>query len=444
MVNPESVRSFFAECGSSVLGAEHICIFSVKDLSRFADVDIEEIYSAIHELEIITTMLAYEYGFDSGEAPKRYKKQFEEYETNMFLMNQLDAYLDYIELDPEEKLMIRFLSEKEKNLSTFREAKRGIERFYEKAIPIYPAEVLSFLFEHDDDFNKKTALKTSRKIHGVSYNYDGLTISPYMISQILGAWSEYGLLSGKKKLLDTFIEEYSKPLTNEEILKFDKSSLTEIVGSCFNILANRKILDLTEDQKHAIMKINLEAIKQVMIEHLHNKPGAFYVVPHSMSAIRWNQDDGNIIYRAFNEPYFDYSELPDDLRVKFAKDYVEILLLAKKMNHLSSFDVVENILCQNDRLKKVDSSFSDRVVSCLVENLKQLNIQKDIFEDVQAEGTLNLKKALKTFIETTSEKDKILDLLDSSQRKSFGKFQMKSNVKSLKNSDESLIERGEE
>lgn len=446
MVNPESVRDFFVEAGTSVLGVEHLCFLSAQDIYEFSKFELEDIYSMIEELRIYTTVLAYDYGFDfDDEQPKKNKKQYAEYQTDLFMLNKLNAYLDYLKLDPEEKLMIRFLAEKEHNLSTFRDAKLGISRFYEKAIPIFPAEVLSFLFEHDDDFNKKTTLHCSREYGRATFNNDGLFISPLMISRILGSWSEYGLLSGKKKLLDKFFETFeNEKMSTEQILSFDKSSLTETVGACFNILANQKILDLSEEQMNRVRKINLDAIKQVLIKHLHSEPCKFYVVPQYMNEIRWNEDDGNVIFKAYNEPYFVYESLPRELRDKFANDYIDILNLAKNQNRFSPVDVVENILCQNERLKKIDPIFSDKMADTMVANLKKLDIQKDIFEDVQNEGTLNLKKALKSFIETTSKKEKILELLDDSQRKSFGKIQMKNKERLEAKINETSSERGEE
>lgn len=423
MLDREAVKYFFIEDDEiTLLGKQHVCFLSLKDIEEFGKMEYDDIVETIENLHIVNVVSEYQNKFVLGEVPKKNKKKYEEYEYSKLLENKLEAYLDFIELSPEEKLMIKFLSEK--NVFTLKDAKHGIPNFYERAISIYPEEVLFYLFNNDDEFCKRINVKTARGFASASIRNDDIYLSPLMISKLLGYCEKDNVyVIGRNKLLKAFLSAFeNENLEEADILKYKKQSFTDLVGACFNILANAKNLRLTEREINKIQKINLDALKNVMIEHLNNKPGRFYILPREMDQVVWNQDDNNVIYQVFNEPYVDYSKLSDENKKRFAENYVEILKLAQRKSTLSSIDAVENIMAQNEYLKKVDSTFSDNVLSFFVENFKKIDIEKDIFQDIQGENAINMTKALKSFIETTKNKEAIHSCMSNEQIKKLEGF----------------------
>ncbi len=433
MLDKEAVKDFFVEDDEiTLLGKQHFCFLSLKDIEEFGKLEYDQLIEMIENLHIVNVVSEYQNKFVFGEVPKKNKKKYEEYEYSKLLENKIECYLDFIELSPEEKLMIKFLSEK--NTFTLDDARKGIPNFYERAISIYPSEVLFYLFNEDADFCERINVKTSTGFADASIRNDDLYLSPIMVSKLLGYWDKENVYAvGKDKLLNAFIDAFENSKIEEnDILKYKKQSLTNVVGACFNILANAENLQLSKEQINLIERINLDALRNVMVEHLNNKPGRFYVITREMSDVKWNQDDNNVIYSVFNEPYVNYSKLSDENKKRFAENYVEILKLAQSKNTLSSVDAVENIMAQNEYLKKVDSSFCDNVSSFFVENLKKIDIEKDIIQDIQGENAINMRKALKSFISTTKNKEEILACMSAEQIKKIRNF----NTQNSKNVDE--------
>lgn len=410
MVDKEAVKTFFFEGDKTPVGTMHYSFLEPDDISNYSQFELEAIYESIEKLHIITTMLEFEYGFKLEEEPKKNLKKYNQYRNCMFEMDKLEAYLDYIELDTEEKLMIKFLADK--NQFTLLDARKGVKNFYERAVGIFPGETLAFFFHDDIDFCEDYEIATHPGFTSASFSGKKLFLSTQMLAAILAMAEKKSLPLGKQKLLDAFFNTFSDQMpTLDEIKSNRKNYYLILAESCWEIMSNASNLGLSKEQKEKLRKINLNSLKAIMLEHINNRPGQFYILPPAMKDIVWNGDENNIIYQVYNEPYVSYLKLSKPLRKQFAEDLIDVLSLAKSKGYLSSEDVVENLLAHNEIYRYIDSEFSNHVSKTLIENMKSMNTDAFILQDNITEDTIDLGLSLLNFIDTVKDKKPILDCL---------------------------------
>lgn len=441
MVDKEAVKSFFFEGDTTPVGTMHFGFLTPEDISNYSQMDIEAIYEAIEKLHIITTMLEFDYGFKLDEEPKKNLKKFKQYRNCMFEMDKLEAFLDYIELDTEEKLMIQFFADK--NQFTLLDARKGVSNFYERAVGTFPSDALEFFFKDDIDFCEDFEVATHPSFSCASFSGKKLFLSTKMLAGLLAMEEKKSLKLGKQKLLDAFFNAFSDNMpTMEEIKSNRKNYYFILADSCWNILANASNIGLSKEQKEKIRKINLNSIKAIMLEHVNNRPEQFYVLPPAMGDIVWNSDENNIIYQVYNEPYISYSNLSKQLRKQFANDLVDILSLAKSKGYLSSEDVVENLLAHNELYRFIDSDFSDQVSEALVENLGSMNTELFISQGRSEDNAIDIGLSLLNFIDTVKDKNQILNCLSEESKKYLEAYSKNRSLKN-KHSKEEPIEKAE-
>lgn len=412
MMDKEAIRSFFFEDDESTLvGKLHYPFLNNEDIQKFSEIPYEAIEVSIEKFNIILTMLEYQYGFKSETVPTKNVKKYEEYCNVLAMQDKLSAYLDYLELDPEEKLMLRFLADK--NQFTLQDARHGIKNFYERAITIMPADSLLYFIQDDIDFCENFEIDTNARFladPGISGKTLYLSIST--LAGLLAMEEKKSLPLGKQKLLDAFFNKFDKgDMTDEEILKNHRDYNFLVADACWKILANAKNLGLNKQQSDRLREMNLNALKAIAKENILRRPGMFYILPPALKDIKWNGDENNIIYQIYSEPNVSFVRLSKDLRKKYVADYIEVLRLAKDKGLVSSEDIVENILVKNEELRLVDTLFAERTADLFAEQMKKVNVEQFVLSD-KGDYYIYLPEAILNYVDTLQEKSKVIDCFD--------------------------------
>lgn len=442
MMDREAIKSFFFEDEeSTAVGKLHYPFLSVENIQAFSQLPYESIEVAIDKINIILTVMEHEYGFNFNEEPTKNKKKYQEFCDLVMKQDCFEAYLDYLELDPEEKLMFKFFADK--NQFTLQDARHGIKNFYERAVAIFPADSVLYFFHDDIDFCEDFEIATNTHFADATISGNKIYLSSSMIAGILAMADKKALPLGKEKLLNAFFAEYDKgDMSDEEILKNTRNHNLLVSDACFKILSNAKNLGLKKQQTDRLREINLNALKAIAKENILRRPGMFYILPPAFQDVKWNGDENNIIYKVYSEPYVSFINLSKDLRKKYVKDYIEVLQFAKEKGLVSSEDIVENILAKNEELRFVDTLFAEKTAELFAENLRNVDVEQFILNDRKG-NYIYLPEAVLNYVDTLENKSVILDCFDE---KTFGVLRKKAtlNKPKIKTTTKKVVEDEEE